>query len=168
MEDLDKNKQYQTIKMTREGTTEWSQVTVKLQARAMMQKKTQLFAVRVDQLPEHLPREDEFDTKEEYDKEIKRWTARSVTEDEEFEIIQGQLWSLLNSVTEYCTWANTIVTTECNFGNYTKSMKAIDQHVLARSGEINLKKKDKLARLFARTTKEKEVIEKFIFFFSLN
>ena len=157
MEDSEKNKQYPAIKMTRDGTDSWQQITVKLQARALMNKKTQIFAVRVEDLPEHFPVEDEFDTQELYQREIKRWTARSVTE-EEFEIIQGQLWSLLNSVTEHCTWANTIVTTEGNFGNYTRSMKAIDQHVLARSGEINLKKKDKLARLFVKTTKEKDVM----------
>jgi hypothetical protein len=157
MEDYDKNKQYSVIRMSREGTTEWQQVNIKLQARAMLNKKTQLFAVKVADLPEHYPKEEEYKNKDLYAKEIKRWFARSVSE-EEFEIIQGQLWSMLDSVTEHCTWANTIVTTECNFGNYTKSMKAIDQHVLARSGEINLKKKEKLAKLFVKTTKPKEVM----------
>ena len=53
MDDYDKNKQFSVIKMSREGTTEWHQVNNKLQARAMLNKKTQLFAVKVAALPEH-------------------------------------------------------------------------------------------------------------------
>ena len=75
MEDSDKNKQYPAIKMTRDGTDSWQQVTMKLQARAMMQKKTQIFAVRVADLPEHYPVKNEFGTEELYDREMKRWTA---------------------------------------------------------------------------------------------